>query len=160
MTRSRSMITNKQRTNPPPPAETGATRAVTSLESERLIGRLAEMVSRLSDCELGMATDAVRAILGAGQHLDALEVVAMALIAVESRQRGQLRVPGYVRPEEPDRSLSARRAARRARRTPAPAPTPTQPPEPPDAVIVDLRSERAQLQLDLTRPEAGGSSVS
>jgi hypothetical protein len=150
MARTRTMITKKQRTNPRPPADRPNPAPVADLEAERLIGRLAEMVTRLSDCEPTVATDAVRAILSAGQHLDALEVVAMALIAVESRQRGQLRVPGYVKPDDPARTLSLRRAARRTRRPEVQATEPVG-----DAVVVDLRSEHARLHLDLTRPDAG-----
>jgi hypothetical protein len=113
------------------------------------------MVTALSECEPTVATDAVRAILATGSDLDALEVVAMALIAVESRQRGQLRVPGYLRPDESG-SLSARRAARRADAEARAAadvgigPEFDEPAPEPDGVVLDLRAEATHVRLDLT----------
>jgi predicted lipid-binding transport protein (Tim44 family) len=149
MAKSRTMTTKKQRTTTEQPATAAATAPIADLDAERLTGRLAEMVTALSECESSLAIDAVRAILATGQQLDALEVVAMALIAVKARQRGQLRVPGYVRPDDPSRTVTARRAARRAR----PATTPADRGSEPEGVVVDLRAEHAHLHLDLTRPE-------
>jgi hypothetical protein len=151
MTRSR-LINRKQR-NQGESATT--TPPIASLSDERLTRRLAEMVTALSECEPTVATDAVRAILATGSDLDALEVVAMALIAVESRQRGRLRVPGYLRPDESG-SLSARRAARRAdaeARAAADAgigPEFDEPAPEPDGVVLDLRAEATHVRLDLT----------
>ena len=150
MARSRSMTTKKQRTAPEVRDEVrlpdDESAPVASLENERLTGRLAEMVCALSECDSVLATDAVRSILATGTELDALEVVAMALIAVEARQRGQLRVPAYVRPDEA-KSISSRRALRRSR--PVPPPAIERRPEP-DAVVLDLRGGTAQVHLDLT----------
>jgi hypothetical protein len=91
----------------------------------------------------------VRAILATDASLDPLEIVATAAVAVEARQRGQLRVPGYVRPDDARRALSARRAARNRVRPPAPAPVPCAT----DGVVIDLRAEHARVLLDLTHPE-------
>src|SRR4051794_6585985 len=148
MARSRLMLTRKQRkATGPSPAES----PVASLGDERLTRRLAEMVTALSECESTLATDAVRAILATGSHLDALEVVAMALIAVEARQRGQLRVPGYLRPDDPGAGFSTRRAVRRAHEDAGADAGSAAPSEPePGGVVVDLRGEHARVQLDLT----------
>jgi hypothetical protein len=148
MTRSRTIITKKQRTTPKTSDEH---RAVPDLETERLARRLAEMVTALTECDPDTATDAVRAILATDASLDPLEIVATAAVAVEARQRGQLRVPGYVRPDDPKRALSARRAARNRVRPPAPVPVPA--PCASDGVVIDLRAEHARVHLDLTRPE-------
>jgi hypothetical protein len=144
MTRSRTIITKKQRTTPKPPGETTS---VSRLDTERLARRLAEMVTALTECDPDIATDAVRTILGADPSLDALEVVATAAIAVEARERSQLRVPGYVRPDDAGRSLSARRAARGKARPTIAVPAA-------DGVVIDLRAEHAHVHLNLTRPEA------
>ena len=140
MTRSRTIITKKQRTTPKP---SGETKSVSSLDTERLARRLAEMVTALTECDPDIAIDAVRTILGADASLDALEVVATAAVAVEARERSQLRVPGYVRPDDLRRSLSARRAARETTRPTVVVPAA-------DGVIIDLRAEHAHVHLDLT----------
>jgi hypothetical protein len=144
MTRSRTIITKKQRSITPDPSD--GPRAVPRLETERLARRLAEMVTALTECDPDIATDAVRTILGADASLDALEVVATAAVAVEARERSQLRVPGYVRPDDPRRSLSARRAAREQARPTVSVPTA-------DGVVIDLRAEHAHVHLNLTHPE-------
>ena len=152
MTRARMILTKKQRMAPEPKQEVATVAEVT--EQDRLARRLAEMVAALTDCDPIVAIDAVRAILATETSLDALEVVAMAVIAVEARERGQLRVPGYVRPDEPNRTVSGRRAMRRAIEPvpdPEPEPKVTVPaPTPDDNVVIDLRGVHATVHLDLT----------
>jgi hypothetical protein len=105
------------------------------------------MATALTECDPDIAIDAVRTILGADPRLDALEVVATAAVAVEARERSQLRVPGYLRADDAGRSLSARRAAREQARPTIAVPAA-------DGVVIDLRAEHAHVHLNLAHPEA------
>jgi hypothetical protein len=153
MTRARTILTKKQRTSEESRAE-DTSAAVTSIETERLGRRLAEMVAALTESDSDAALDAVRAILATDSTVDPLEVVAMAVIAIEARERGQLRVPGYLRADDPQRTVSARRALRRARPSPVARPRArAEAPAGDGGVILDLRAEHARVHLDLTGHE-------
>jgi hypothetical protein len=153
-----------------PVADVGVV-AAADPEVERRSRRLGEMVAGLTECGHARATEAVRAILVADPGRDVLDVVARAVIAIEAPEPDGVRIPGYVRPDDPSRRLSAVREARRSR-----APRPVALPETGtetgtgsmisgscdatewlDDVIFDLRVEHARVRIDLTRLDPGRS---
>jgi hypothetical protein len=120
-------------------------------ERDLRVHRLGEMVAGLTDRELPVAMDAVRTALDAEPGTDALGVVAAAVTILSTAEPDPFRIPGYVRPADPARRLSAMRAARRV---PATA-TPTRGTDPAidwdDDVTFDLRTARPRVRIDLTR---------
>ena len=122
--------------------------AATVPDAERT-RRLGEMVAGLTHCDPDAALGAVRAVLAIDAGLDALDVVARATISVEAAiDDDSWRIPGYVRPADPSRRLSALRA----RRTRTPAPTAGSPGRASgDPLILDVRHDEPEVRLDLTR---------
>jgi hypothetical protein len=134
-------------------------------EDETRLARLAEMVAGLTECDPAVAAHAVRAAVTGEPALDPLDVVAHAVMAVQSPAPERFRIPAYVRPDDASRRLAGMRAARRARATATQAVRPAAPahepalvaggpgdgPEWTDDVIFDLRVEHARVRIDLTR---------